>query len=83
MTHLSDVTDLMDEFQEIYAQAVIDRDTVKTYHSERKEQAGWIKSNVPADRRGLVFALLDGKDITDPIWRLLEPKGTNQTNGSE
>ena len=43
----------------------------------RKEQALWIQANVPADLRGLVFGLLDGKEITPAIWRMIEPKGVN------
>lgn len=42
---------------------------------DRKAQALWIQKNVKPMYRGLVFSLLDGKDITDSIWRMLEPKG--------
>ena len=41
----------------------------------RKEQALWIQENVEADYRGLVFGLLDNRDISEGIWKLLEPKG--------
>lgn len=41
----------------------------------RKEQALWIQRNVKPEFRGLVFGLLDGKDVSDSIWRLVEPKG--------
>ena len=27
--------------------------------------------------RGLVFGLLDNRDISEGIWKLLEPKGAN------
>lgn len=43
----------------------------------RKEQALWIQENVEADYRGLVFGLLDNRDISEGIWKLLEPKGAN------
>lgn len=41
----------------------------------RKEQAAWIMSHVETEYRGLVFSLLDGRDISDAIWRMLEPRG--------
>lgn len=41
----------------------------------RKEQAAYITSRVEPEFRGFVFGLLDGKDISDAIWRQLEPKG--------
>lgn len=40
----------------------------------RKEQALFITSRVPADMRGLVFSMLDGKSIDDAVWRMVEPK---------
>lgn len=42
----------------------------------RKDQAAWIARNVPAAERGLVFGLLDGKNVSDAVWRMLEPKGS-------
>lgn len=41
---------------------------------DRKSQALWINANAPVEYRGFLFARLDGKDITDSIWRLVEPK---------
>lgn len=42
----------------------------------RKEQAIWIQQEVqPSYMQGLVFSLLDGKDISDAVWRMIEPKG--------
>lgn len=40
----------------------------------RKDQALFITSKVPADMRGLVFSILDGKSIDDAVWRMVEPK---------
>lgn len=48
----------------------------------RKEQALWVQRTVPADRRGFVFSLLDGKDITDGVWRQVEPKGDTPARGT-
>lgn len=62
------------EFVDRHEQASIYADGARTY-STRKDQAIWIQENVRADIRGLVFGLLDAKDITDSIWRMLEPKG--------
>lgn len=41
----------------------------------RKEQALWINANVAPDYRGMVFSLLDGRDISNAIWKKIEPKG--------
>ena len=38
----------------------------------RKDKALWIQANVAPEKRGLVFALLDAKDIEDGLWRLVE-----------
>lgn len=40
----------------------------------RKTQALFIVREVEPETRGLVFSLLDGKDITDAAWRMVEPK---------
>ncbi len=40
----------------------------------RKAQALFIVREVEPEARGLVFSLLDGKDITDAAWRMVEPK---------
>lgn len=64
---------LRDQFMEVHTQAFIDLKSLPD--DTRKEQALWIQRNVPANVRGLVFGLLDGKDISDSIWRILEPKG--------
>jgi RNA ligase len=37
----------------------------------RKDQALWIQANTKPALRGLVFALLDAKDIEDGLWRLV------------
>lgn len=43
----------------------------------RKDQALWIQNNVePREIHGLMFSLLDDRDISDAIWRMIEPKGT-------
>jgi len=41
----------------------------------RKDAALWVQKNVPSQYRGLVFSLMDGKDINDSIWKMVEPKG--------
>ena len=39
----------------------------------RKDQAAWIFANVPKDYQGIVFAMLDSKNYTDSIWRMIRP----------
>ena len=39
----------------------------------RKEQAEWIFENVPAKFQGSVFSLLDDKDPSQNIWKLIRP----------
>jgi RNA ligase len=43
-------------------------------NSSRKEKAAWIQDNVPNAECGFVFALLDGKDIEDKVWKLVLEK---------
>lgn len=45
----------------------------------RKEQALYIQSRVEPQFRGLVFSLLDGRDIAPAIWKMLEPDGRLRT----
>lgn len=64
------------EFEEVFSAA----DGYKTRLDEtgledRKSQALWIREHVPPDLTGFVFGLLDGRDITDGIYRYIEPKG--------
>jgi RNA ligase len=67
---------LRDEFLLIRMDAWADAYTLENLHLDsRKEQAFWISDNVAFQHRGLVFSLLDGKDISDSIWRMIEPKG--------
>lgn len=91
-TFLEFAVALPDEFhawaQETAASLRADADNLKTAalrwsielaehrHPDRKSQALWINANVPSDLRGYVFSLLDGRDITDAIWRAVEPSGS-------
>lgn len=43
----------------------------------RKDQALYISAEIPADYRGMMFSLLDGRDISDGIWKRIEPVGAN------
>lgn len=38
---------------------------------DRKDKALWIKDNVPQELWGIVFNLIDSKQIEDPIWRIV------------
>lgn len=44
----------------------------------RKELALAVQDEVPAEYRGFMFSLADGKDIQGKVWKLLEPKGASQ-----
>lgn len=74
---------LREQFVSLYNQAEIQYKIVSRMQSvggepySRKAQAGYIIGNLKPELRGLVFSLLDGRDITDAIWRLLEPKGND------
>ncbi len=47
----------------------------------RKDQALWTTENVPADLRGLVFGLLDGRDISPGLWKLTEASLSETEDG--
>ncbi|GAA4175912.1 RNA ligase [Gryllotalpicola koreensis] len=49
----------------------------------RKEQALWVQEFIAPEDRGLMFGLLDGRDISDSIWRQLEPKGNQPMRNVE
>lgn len=42
---------------------------------DRKSQALWLQANADRALMGLVFSILDGKDISDQVWRAVEPSG--------
>jgi len=44
----------------------------------RKNYAIWVSKNVPNAESGFVFALLDGKDIEDKIWKLVLERVTEE-----
>lgn len=44
-------------------------------NADRKSQALWLKANTDPSLMGFVFSLLDGRDISDNIWRAIEPSG--------
>ena len=71
---LEKANEIMSEHVRILTDARMDVARVSPTAS-RKEQALWIQENVAPTRRGLVFSLLDGKDITDAIFKMIEPKG--------
>jgi RNA ligase len=43
--------------------------------ADRKSQALFLKKNGRPDLIGFVFSKLDGRDITDAVWRAVEPAG--------
>lgn len=49
----------------------------------RKDQALYITRHVEPELRGLVFSLLDDRDITDQVWRMVEPKGPTTPRGDD
>lgn len=53
---------------------LIDMRNAAGWIATRKDQALWIQRNVRPKIRGLVFSLLDGKDLAPAIWRMVEPK---------
>lgn len=40
----------------------------------RKAEADWILTNVPKPYQGIVFSMLDGKDYSESIWRMIRPE---------
>lgn len=45
---------------------------------ERREMAAWVQKNVPREYVGMVFSLLDQKDIQEKVWKLVEPVGAGK-----
>jgi RNA ligase len=66
------------EYDEIFAY-VCERHRAIPYDSRsRKAQALWIQANVRNNCTGLVFGLLDDKDLTEHIWKLVLEKVRDQ-----
>lgn len=62
------------KFAEVELCATADyRDLLETGLETRKDQALWVRDNVYAAHRGLVFSLLDDRDISESIWKMVEP----------
>ena len=40
----------------------------------KKEDALWIQANCPTEYQGLVFSMLQGKDYSQAIWRMIRPE---------
>lgn len=53
------------------------------FNADRKTQAMWVLANVEPWQRGLVFALLDGKDIERAIWRLVLAELEKDNHGQQ
>ena len=66
---------LTDRFDEIDAEVVeIYQEVLRLMLPDRKSQAQWIIANAPVEYRGFVFGHLDGKNPSDGIWKLIEPR---------
>lgn len=72
--------ELMDEFEAAWSEASGRTHELRLFHNQviggrpRRELAEWVKREVRPEIRGLVFGMLDHKDISDSIWRMLEPR---------
>jgi RNA ligase len=42
--------------------------------TSRKDQAMWIFANVPREYQGILFSMLDGKDYSQAVWKMLRPE---------
>ena len=50
------------------------KDELLNRHFEsRKHEAEWILDTVPKELQGIVFSMLDGKDYSQQIWRMIRP----------
>lgn len=43
-------------------------------HPLRKVEADWITRTVPKPYQGIVFSMLDGKDYSEAIWKMIKPE---------
>jgi RNA ligase len=62
---------LIRELAVIWVDAFIDALNVLELHDSRADQARWIKAH--AKYPGLVFGIMDQKDVTPLIWKMLKP----------
>ena len=59
------------EAQKYFQQLSEDADTLST---SRKDQAIWIFNNAPKEFQGVLFHMLDDKDYSQVIWKMLRPE---------
>lgn len=46
---------------------------LKANMHNKKDSADWIFKNCPKEYQGIVFAIINGKDYSDSIWRMIRP----------
>ena len=70
--HIDDVkAELQKRYDSLLQSAQSFAEQVKEISSVRKEQAAWIMGNTPPVLRGIVFLLLDGRDVHDTLWKVI------------
>lgn len=67
---LGDAYTILEDKVEYWYQCMTDQN-----FESRKDLALEVIAKVPADIRGLVFSQIDGKPVSDKIWKMLEPVG--------
>lgn len=71
------VRDVDDWFLSAIDVATQDETNYTNEIDRKKFAAAVLDERTPPEYRGLMFSLLDGKDIQDKVWKMLEPKGSS------
>jgi RNA ligase len=69
--------------QEKEARKWFDRLNEEIVFAERKEQAIWILGFVPQEYQSIMFSMLDGRDYSQAIWKMLRPEWSKPFANSE
>ena len=69
--------------QEKEARKWFDRLNEEIVFAERKEQAIWILGFVPQEYQSIMFNMLDGRDYSQAIWKMLRPEWSKPFANSE
>jgi RNA ligase len=68
---------------ELYKQCPTVDTEVEPYRDYRKRFALWVQKEAPKQYHSLLFAMLDNQDPSPVIWKMIKPRGDDQTFRTE
>ena len=69
--------------QDFYKQCPSIDTEIEPYRDYRKRFALWVQSETPKEFHSVMFAMLDNQDPSSVIWKMIKPRGDDQTFRTE